>query len=148
MNILLIEDSSFLRATIARALVRAGHAVVGVGDGRKALPAATTSLPEVILLDMMLPGLDGLGVMKELQDHPATAKIPIIVLSGLAQANESRLKKSGAAAYIEKESLDLEGDARVLLSAIDRVCGKDVQAAPTVELGLPAAAEDVDRRRV
>jgi CheY-like chemotaxis protein len=139
MNILLVEDSAFLRAAISRTLSKAGHQVTGVGDGRKALHAARTSLPEIIFLDMMLPGLDGMAVMKELHDDPVTAKIPIVVLSGLAQMNESRMKKAGAAAYIEKGSLDLKNNSDLLLRIIESVAGKTVQpplALPLVESAL------------
>jgi CheY-like chemotaxis protein len=130
MNILLVEDSSFLRAAIAKVLSRAGHNVTGVADGRKALHAAQTSMPGIILLDMMLPGLDGMGVMKELQKNPSTAKIPIVVLTGLSQKNELALKQAGATAYIEKASLDLQNNAGPLMKAIEQVIASTAGSDP------------------
>jgi CheY-like chemotaxis protein len=130
MNILLVEDSSFLRAAISKALTRAGHNVTGVGDGRKVLLAACVSVPDIILLDMMLPGLDGMAVMKELKGNLSTECTPIIVLTGLSQKNESRLKKAGAAAFLEKDALDLQNGAAALLVAIEKVMGTPAKPRP------------------
>ena len=121
MKILLIEDNLFLRIVTERILTKAGHVVTGVADGREGLQAARTSPPELILLDMMLPGLDGTGVLKALKQDASTAQIPVIVLSALSQINEAKLKDAGAVAYIEKSSLDLEQNADALLQSIDSV---------------------------
>jgi CheY-like chemotaxis protein len=118
MKILLIEDSRFLRAAIEKLLVKAGHEVIGIADGREALPAARSSLPALVLLDMMLPGLDGTCVLKELKQDGVTSHIPIIVMTGLSQKNEAKLRKAGAAGFIEKSSLDLEKNPDGLLQAI------------------------------
>ena len=121
MKILLIEDNRFFRIVTERILTKAGHVVTGVADGREGLQAARTSPPELILLDIMLPGLDGTGVLKALKQDASTAQIPVIVLSALSQINEAKLKDAGAAAYIEKSSLDLEQNADALLQSIDSV---------------------------
>jgi DNA-binding response OmpR family regulator len=124
MKILLVEDSRFLRVAIERALAKAGHEVIGIPDGRHALLAARSNLPAIILLDMMLPGLDGTGVLKELKQNSSTSHIPVIVLTGLSQKNEAKLKEVGAAAYIEKSSLNLAQNAdaliKVMVSVLDR----------------------------
>lgn len=123
MKILVIEDSRFLRTAIERALVHAGHEVTSIADGRQALLAARHSFPALILLDMMLPGLEGTGVMKELKQDPSTSRIPVIVLTGLSKKNESRLRKAGAAAYIEKSAIDFGKNADILLHTIATVLG-------------------------
>jgi len=123
MKILLVEDSRFLRAAFERSLVKAGHEVVGIADGREALRAARTGLPALILLDMMLPGLEGTCVLKELKQDASTSHIPIIVLTGLSQKNETKLRKAGAAAYIEKSSLNLENNPNALVQAIASILG-------------------------
>jgi CheY-like chemotaxis protein len=123
MKILLVEDSRFLRIAIEKALAKAGHEVIGIADGRQVLLAARSSLPNIILLDMMLPGLDGIGVLKELKQDASTSHIPVIVLTGLSQKNEAKLKKAGAAAYIEKSSLNLAQSAEALLQVIVSVLG-------------------------
>jgi len=124
MNILVIEDSRFLRNAIERVLTKAGHSVTGVADGREGLLAARANAPALILLDMMLPGLDGTGVLKALKKDASTQQIPVVVLTGLAQKNEARLKNAGAAAYIEKSSLNFERNADVLVQSVETVISK------------------------
>ena len=102
MTILLVEDRRFLRITGERALARLGHRVISVGDGNEALRVAREDLPDLILLDMMLPKMTGPEVLEILKKDSATRHIPVIVLSGLSQKNEAMLLQSGAAAYFEK----------------------------------------------
>jgi len=108
MKILVIEDSRFLRIAIERVLTKAGYSVSSVADGREGVHAAKAGMPDLILLDMMLPGLEGTGVLKQLKKDPATKQIPVVVLTGLTKKNEEKLKDAGAAAYIEKSSLNFE----------------------------------------
>jgi len=133
MNILVIEDSRFLRNAIERVLTKAGHSVTGVADGREGLLAARANAPALILLDMMLPGLDGTGVLKALKKDASTQQIPVVVLTGLAQKNEARLKNAGAAAYIEKSSLNFERNADVLVQSVETVISK-LAAAQTQKI--------------
>ena len=123
MKILVVEDSRFLRAAIERTLVNAGHEVTCTADGREALLAARQTLPALILLDMMLPGIEGTCVLKELKKDASTSRIPVIVLTGLSKTNETKLKKAGAAAYIEKSSLDLGKNADVLVQTVASILG-------------------------
>lgn len=124
MKVLLIEDSHFLRIAIERVLAKAGHSVTGVADGREGLHVARTSPPTVILLDMMLPGLDGIGVLKALKQDASTAQIPVIVLTALSQKNEAKLQNAGASGYIEKSSLDLVRNAEALIQTIENVLNR------------------------
>jgi diguanylate cyclase len=132
MKILLIEDSRFLRIAIERALAKAGHSVTGVADGREGLHAARTSPPALILLDMMLPGLDGTGVLKALKQDASTAQIPVIVLTALCQKNEAKLQNAGASAYIEKSSLDLEQNPEALIRSVESVLSR---SATVIKVG-------------
>ena len=151
MKILLIEDSRFLRAAMERSLVKAGHEITTIADGREAMLAARRSLPALILLDMMLPGLDGTGVLKELKQDASTSHIPVIVLTGLSQKNEAKLKKAGAAAYIEKAALDLEKNPDALVQAIAGALGispevgsaTGQQTAPDADAGADKIADRV-----
>jgi|SRR5581483_7749692 len=119
MKVLLIEDSRFLRLAIGRMLSKAGHDVTSVGDGQEGLEKAQQSHPDVVVLDMMLPTLEGTSVLRMLKKNPLTQDIPVIVLSGLSGKNAPRLKIDGAAAFLEKSGLDLNGDGSLLLAAID-----------------------------
>jgi CheY-like chemotaxis protein len=135
--ILLVEDSRFLRLASERALVKAGYDVVSVVDGEAALLMARERIPNLILLDMMLPKLDGLGVLRALKHDSQTADIPVIVLSGLGQQNEARLKKEGAAAYFTKSDSLLENDSATLLQLVESVVGKQKTAGPGAAISVP-----------
>src|ERR1700691_2241853 len=87
MTIMLVEDSRFLRVASERALIKAGYEVVCASDGEAAVLTAHERAPNLILLDMMLPKLDGLGVLRALKHNPQTANIPVIVLTGLGKQN-------------------------------------------------------------
>jgi DNA-binding response OmpR family regulator len=83
MKVLLIEDSRFQRMANGRALARAGYDVVYGADGEDGLGAARESIPDLILLDMMLPKMSGLDVLRALKGDALLKHIPVIVLSGL-----------------------------------------------------------------
>jgi CheY-like chemotaxis protein len=119
MKILLIEDSKFQRIANGRALAKAGYSVVHAGDGEEGLRAAREHAPDLILLDMMLPKLSGLDVLRTLKADPLVKHIPVIVLSGLGQANEAKLLKEGAAAFFVKTEKSLEDNSAVLVQGIE-----------------------------
>jgi CheY-like chemotaxis protein len=121
MTILVIEDSRFLRLALERMLVKAGHDVIAVGDGKEGLLRAQDVRPDIILLDMMLPTMEGTAVLSQLKRDPLTKSIPVIVLSGLSQKNEKKLRTAGAAAYFEKSLLNLDGDGSGLVNAVQHV---------------------------
>jgi CheY-like chemotaxis protein len=134
MTILLVEDSRYLRVATERALAKAGYDVVTAVDGEAALLAARERLPNLILLDMMLPKLDGLGVLRALKRDPQIASIPVVVLTGLGQQNEAKLKKEGAAAYFTKSDALLEDNSATLLHVVESVLGKQDTEAPAAEI--------------
>jgi CheY-like chemotaxis protein len=119
-SILLVEDSRFLRQATEQTLVRAGYRVVTASDGEEALRVACATTPDLILLDMLLPKLGGTEVLRTLKTTPLTVNIPVIVLSGLSQKNEIKLKKIGAAAYFEKSKLELERHSESLLQIVKK----------------------------
>jgi len=120
-KVLLVEDSKFLRIANERALHRAGYDVSTAGDGEEALRVANDKLPDVILLDMMLPKISGPDVLKALKANPATVAIPVIVLSSLSQRNEEKLLHEGAVAYFEKGELELDKSSDRLASTVESV---------------------------
>jgi CheY-like chemotaxis protein len=118
-TVLVVDDSRFFRTATERALVKAGYAVISAADGEDALLVASAKMPSLILLDMLLPKLDGASVLHRLKADPKTKKIPVIVLTSLSQRNEEKLMKDGAAAFLEKDLLTK--DPQPLLQAIIRV---------------------------
>lgn len=117
-KILLVEDSKFLRLATERALSRAGYEVSTAGDGDEALRAAQEKLPDLILLDMLLPKMSGLDVLKALKTNLLTKAIPVVVLTGMAQKNEAKLREDGAAGFLEKSALELDKGSAALLAAV------------------------------
>jgi CheY-like chemotaxis protein len=120
MKILLIEDSKFQRIANGRALVKAGYDVIQAGDGDEGLRLSREHIPDLILLDMMLPKLSGLDVLRALKTDLRVKHIPVIVLSGLGQANEAKLLKEGAAEFLLKSETSLENNSSVLIQVIER----------------------------
>src|SRR6202042_1161384 len=123
-TILLAEDSKFLRIATERALLRAGYSVSTASDGEQALQMARTNPPDLILLDMLLPKMTGPDVLKALKKEPATAKIPVVVLSGLSNKNASKLAADGAIAFLEKSTLEMDKGAGTLLAALSEIVKK------------------------
>lgn len=117
-SILLVEDSRFLRTANERVLSRAGYEVITASDGEQAMSIAAARIPDIILLDMLLPRVGGPEVLRELRRNPATSRIPIIVLTSLSQKNETRLKRDGATAYFEKSKLDLQKTPESLVEIV------------------------------
>jgi len=123
MKILLIEDSKFQRMASERALLNAGYSVIHAKDGDEGLRAARENIPDLILLDMMLPKLSGLDVLRALKGDVLVKHIPVIVLSGLGKANESKLLTEGAAAFILKSEKSFQNNSSVLLQAVEGIIG-------------------------
>jgi two-component system, cell cycle response regulator DivK len=117
-KILLVEDSKFLRMATERALTRAGYSVVSADQGGKAVDLAAQQRPDVILLDMLLPGIAGPDVLKALKSDASTASIPVIAFTGLSPKNETRLRQDGASAFLEKATLELDKGSGKLLEAL------------------------------
>jgi DNA-binding response OmpR family regulator len=124
MKILLIEDSKFQRIANERALVMSGYEVIHAGDGVEGLRVARENIPDLILLDMMLPKLSGLDVLRTLKIDALVKHIPVIVLTGLGQGNEGKLLNDGAAAFLLKTEKSLENNSRVLIQTVENVLAR------------------------
>jgi CheY-like chemotaxis protein len=121
VKILLVEDSKFLRMATDRALTTAGYKVISASDGEQALRLAREHLPALILLDVMLPKMTGPDVMRVLKNDPATADIPVMMLTGLSQKNAKQLEKDGASGFFEKSDSMLGEGPQSLLASVDRI---------------------------
>lgn len=102
-KILIIEDDKFLRDLIVQKLVKDGYEVAEAIDGEKGLVSAKEEKPDLILLDLILPGIDGFEVLSSVKGDPATSSIPVIVLSNLGQSEDvERSLRLGAKSYMIK----------------------------------------------
>jgi len=130
-KILLVEDSKFLRLTAERALARAGYEMSSAADGEEALRMAQEKLPDLILLDMLLPKLSGPDVLKALKKDALTKAIPVVVITGMSQKNADRLREDGAVGFLEKSALELDKGSEKLLAAVREILEKLSDAART-----------------
>ncbi len=138
-KVLLVEDSKFLRMASEHALSKAGFQVSTAADGEEALQVANDKLPDIILLDLMLPRISGLDVLRALKKNPSTKHIPVMVLTSLSQQNEERILNEGADAYFEKSALELDKNSDRLAATVETVLVR-VNHQKSLELRLQALA--------
>lgn len=102
-HILLVEDAPDNRNIAELILLDAGHTVVSVGDGASALSAAASLQPDIILMDLSLPRLDGWEATRRLKQDPATRDIPVIAFTAHALPNDlDRARAVGCSSVIAK----------------------------------------------
>jgi DNA-binding response OmpR family regulator len=102
-KILIVEDDKFLRELIAKKLKNEGFDVVEAVDGEEGLKKIKEERPDLVLLDLILPGIDGFEVLARVKEDPNLAQIPVIILSNLGQREEvERGLKLGARDYLIK----------------------------------------------
>jgi len=87
-KILIVEDDKFLRELIAKKLSSEGYQISEAKNGEEGIKKITDEKPDLILLDLILPGIDGFEVLKQAKENPQTAEIPVIVLSNLGQRDD------------------------------------------------------------
>ncbi|MDD5145412.1 MAG: response regulator [Candidatus Pacebacteria bacterium] len=102
-TILIVEDDKFLRELISQKLIREGYKISDAVDGEIGLKKIKDEKPDLVLLDLILPGIDGFEVLSKTKEDPGLAKIPIIILSNLGQKEDvEKGLKLGAADYLIK----------------------------------------------
>jgi DNA-binding response OmpR family regulator len=108
-TILLVEDDRLLRKAAESALRQHGFRVLTATDGDEALRTASAEIPDLVLLDLVMPGLAGYQVLSALKDNKATAAIPVVILTNLGQGSDvQKALDAGAAAYAIKSNLALK----------------------------------------
>ena len=102
-RVLVIEDNGTNMKLVTVLLTRAGHAVLAAADAETGLTLALSDKPEIILMDIQLPGMDGLAATALLKKNPATAGIPVIALTAMAmKSDRDRSCLAGCDGYITK----------------------------------------------
>lgn len=102
-KILIVEDEVSLLKLESILLTTRGYKVSGVTDGLKALEEIKKDMPDLVLLDIMIPGIDGFEVCRRIKADPVTANLPVIMLTAKkSSADQSRGVEAGADAYITK----------------------------------------------
>ena len=102
-KILIADDEIYMIRLLEMTFKKGGYEVVSCRDGKEALATAVSAQPRLIVLDIMMPGLDGLGALRQLKENPATQAIPVIVLSAKGQAlTKVEAEQAGAALFLPK----------------------------------------------
>lgn len=109
-KILIVEDDTSLGELLTVRLVKEGFITELAIDGENAIESFRKEKPALILLDIILPGIDGFEVLKQVREDPNLKKIPVLILSNLEQKDDIQRGLSlGAQKFLIKASLDLDG---------------------------------------
>jgi DNA-binding response OmpR family regulator len=136
-QVLVIDDEAPIRLLCRVNLEAEGMSVLEAGDGPSGLESAQTAAPDVILLDVMMPGLDGWGVAEALLEDERTASIPIIFLTARAEFRDrARGLDIGGVDYITKpfNPVELAPLVRGLLDRLERGERDELRREKLVEL--------------
>ena len=119
MKILLVEDNEMNRDMLSRRLARRGYAVLAAMDGQAAIEAALREQPDLVLMDMGLPVLDGWEATRRIKADPRTTAIPVIALTAHAMAADRERALAAGCEDFDTKPVDLE-----------RLCAKIAALAP------------------
>jgi diguanylate cyclase (GGDEF)-like protein len=142
-RILVVEDSPTVARLVATKLEAAGYQTLVAPDGKAALESAQQNCPDLILCDVVMPGLDGYELTRRLRDDPRTTSVSIIMLTGLGNVMEGL--ESGADDYIIKPFNDLELLARIK-SVLRRTRQMRAVSPLTALPGNVRIEEEIERR--
>jgi two-component system chemotaxis response regulator CheY len=118
MRVLIVDDSHDLRYLFARVLQGEGFRVYQASSGREALECVRRIRPDVILTDVMMPEMDGIELIRQLREMPATAAIPVVVMTAAATDEVKRDARGlGAVGVLEKPL-----NSQRLLAQINQAC--------------------------
>jgi len=102
-KVLIVEDDKFLRQLIVQKLVKEQYEVIEAADGEQGLKKVQQENPDLVLLDLILPGIDGFEVLSRIKKNQELAKVPVIILSNLGQQEDvQRGLNLGAVDYLIK----------------------------------------------
>ncbi len=117
LDVLLIEDEDSLVAPLEFAFAKRGITLRVAKDGAEGVFAVRKHVPDLVLLDLVLPKMNGFEVLKEIKRDPATAHIPVLILSNLAREDQmKRGAEAGASGYIVKSNASIDAIVGAVLS--------------------------------
>ncbi|MDO8638715.1 MAG: response regulator [Candidatus Daviesbacteria bacterium] len=108
-KILIVEDELPLLKILTEKLSGEGFSVVGAKDGKEGLELALKEIPDLILLDIVMPSMDGMEMLRRLRNSPTGKKIPVIILSNLGETSTIlEAKELNIKGYLIKSNIKLE----------------------------------------
>ncbi len=108
-KIFIVEDDEFLRSLTVKRLEKENYSIAVAADGESALKHLETDHPDLVLLDLLLPGVDGFQVLEKMHSNSSLAQIPVVVFSNLGQREDiERAKGLGATDFLIKANFTLD----------------------------------------
>src|SRR4051794_27909677 len=115
--ILVVDDDAVVREPIAASLRGAGHETEFAGDGREALDRIESRRPDLILLDLVMPGMDGLTCLSRIRNHPSSRQVPVVLLTNMA---DRKLVAKAATMGVQEYLLKARFSLRELLDRVNK----------------------------
>jgi DNA-binding response OmpR family regulator len=136
-KILVVEDEEILLTALTEELNQEGFQVSGAKDGVEGVSKATSEKPDLILLDLVMPKLDGIGALKQMKENSETKDIPVVILTNLSDYNKiSDALSLGAMDYLVKANYRLEELINKIKTVLER---KESGAGPVTPPVSPPA---------
>lgn len=129
-RILVVDNSAAQLRLVGEHLVRHGYAAEQAIDGMEALERILKSPPDAVLLDLVMPRIDGARVLRYVRDHPRLKALPVVVTTGIVEGAQERMKELGADAYVVKGPP--ETFLANVLQALDRLLGPAPGGPPSL----------------
>lgn len=123
-TIMVVEDNEYSRDALARRLERRGYQIVVATDGQQAVNVGRTALPDLILMDLGLPIIDGWEATRQLKGDAATRHIPIIVLSAHAMTNDRELALAAGGNDFDTKPVRFQGLLEKIESLLKQKAGE------------------------
>jgi two-component system cell cycle response regulator DivK len=120
-NVLIAEDNPVNRELLRELLESRGYSVIEASDGQEALRLIEESHPDILLLDLDMPVLDGFATVRRIRANPAVAALPVLAVTAYAmQGDREKVLRSGFDGYLSKPI-----QSRLLFEELERLLGKD-----------------------
>lgn len=108
-KILLVDDDQFLVDLLAEKVQKAGYEAIKASNGNQAIELVAQNKPHLILLDLMMPGMDGLSVLRNIKSNEEHKNIPVIILTNLSDPTVvSEIKNNGGSGFLLKDEQTLD----------------------------------------
>jgi len=127
-RILIIEDDNSLRSTIKAMLCKHGYEVMEAGTGGEGLELARAQLPDLVLSDVNMAGLDGFGVLKSLRSQPDTAALPVILMTGMPESPDARFGMERDAGDYLAKPFEMQALVAAIRARLDRQAAIETHA--------------------
>lgn len=118
-KVLLVDDDQFLVEALREKLDKAGFSTTTAADGNEALECITKIPPDLVILDLIMPGMDGVSVLKKLKADPKTKDIPVVILTNLVDDSlAGQIKEHGGSGYFLKNEHNFDAVVEAIKNLI------------------------------